>query len=110
MSQPDYSPGVNLIFRIVAIGLASVCVWLTVRIVTRRERWAKRTALGLITGILLYVPSVGPMLWIVDHTERREWVREAYKLYCVPVQFLYDTFPKTVGATIEPYLRLWRKY
>jgi hypothetical protein len=40
-------------------------VWLTVRIVNRRERWAKWTAIGIVVALpLLYVASFGPACWI----------------------------------------------
>ncbi|HEY3964685.1 MAG TPA: hypothetical protein VGM05_09065 [Planctomycetaceae bacterium] len=41
-----------------AIAFAAFCVWLTVRIVDRREKWAKRMAVDLAVGLpLLYVLS-----------------------------------------------------
>ena len=49
-----------------ALGVAfgAFCVWLTVRIVNRRERWAKWTLAGLILGLpVLYVGSFGPVCW-----------------------------------------------
>jgi len=45
------------------VAFAAFCVWLTVRIVNRRERWAKWT-LGAVVGLpLLYVASFGPACW-----------------------------------------------
>jgi hypothetical protein len=47
---------------------AALCVWLVVRIVNRRERWAKWT-LGVSIGIpALYVLSFGPAAWICSRT------------------------------------------
>jgi hypothetical protein len=49
-----------------AVVLAAFVVWLGVRIVNRRERWAKRTAIGLVVGLpLLYVLSIGPAVWLM---------------------------------------------
>lgn len=39
------------------------CIWLTVRIVNRRERWAKVTVAAIIATPLLYVASFGPACW-----------------------------------------------
>jgi hypothetical protein len=52
-----------------ALGTAysAICIWLTVRIVNRRERWAKWTALVLSLPIL-YFASFGPACWISSHT------------------------------------------
>jgi hypothetical protein len=52
-------------WAIVGVAFAAVCVWLTVRIVNRRERWAKWTALGVICLPLLYVMSLGPVCALV---------------------------------------------
>ncbi len=43
-----------------AVVFAAFCVWLTVRIVNRRERWAKRLAWGLIAISAIYPLSSGP--------------------------------------------------
>jgi WD40 repeat protein len=48
-----------------AVAFAAFVVWLAVRIVNRRERWAKRTAVGLIVGgPALYVVTFGPACWL----------------------------------------------
>jgi hypothetical protein len=48
-----------------AAAYVAFCIWLIVRIVNRRERWAKRTAVGLLIGLpLLYIGSFGPACWI----------------------------------------------
>jgi hypothetical protein len=46
------------------VAIPAFCVWLTVRIVNRRERWAKWTA-AAVFGLLpvLYVGSFGPACW-----------------------------------------------
>jgi hypothetical protein len=47
-----------------AVAFAAFCIWLTVRIVNRRERWAKWTA--VLVGLpVLYVASFGPACWCV---------------------------------------------
>jgi hypothetical protein len=51
----------SIVLPALAIAFAASCVWLAVRIVNRRERWAKWTAAGTLVGIpLLYVLSFGP--------------------------------------------------
>jgi hypothetical protein len=45
-----------------AVAFGAFCIWLTVRIINRRERWAKWTAVAiLVIGPVLYVLSSGPM-------------------------------------------------
>src|SRR5437899_2862266 len=43
---------------------AAFCIWLTVRIVNRRERWAKRTLAAVVGLTVLYVLSFGPACWL----------------------------------------------
>jgi hypothetical protein len=51
---------------IFAATFAAVSVWLTVRIVNRRERWAKWT-LAVIAGLpVLYVASFGPACRLIE--------------------------------------------
>jgi|GEM_PF-5182500 len=50
---------------ILAIAFAAFCVWLTVRVVNRRERWARRTMVGA-AAVVLYVLGFGPTCWLVD--------------------------------------------
>jgi hypothetical protein len=54
----------SILVPALAVAFAAFCVWLAVRIVNRRERWAKWTLVGTITGLpLLYVLSFGPACW-----------------------------------------------
>ena len=50
-----------------AVAFAAFCVWLTVRIVNRRERWAKWTLAAVVGVPMLYVATFGPWCWIVSH-------------------------------------------
>src|SRR6476661_2079389 len=76
---------------------AAVSVWLTVRIVNRRERWTK-WALAVVVGLpVLYVASFGPACWIGTRASdfldmrwhrpigmlmaRNERIREAFDSY-----------------------------
>jgi len=53
-----------MILPVLAVAFAAFSVWLTVRIVNRRERWAKWTLVGAIVGVpLLYILSFGPACW-----------------------------------------------
>ena len=41
----------TIILPALAVAFAAFCVWLTVRIVNRKERWAKWTAVGIAMGL-----------------------------------------------------------
>ncbi|MGE5193316.1 MAG: hypothetical protein ACM3U2_12545 [Deltaproteobacteria bacterium] len=56
---------------VVGVTLAAFCVWLTVRIINRRERWAKWTLAATIIGTpTLYVLSFGPACWLNERTSK----------------------------------------
>ncbi|MBI3864247.1 MAG: hypothetical protein HY290_20375 [Planctomycetia bacterium] len=50
---------------------AAFCLWLAVRIINRRERWAKWTLAATIVGLpLIYVLSFGPACWLNERTSK----------------------------------------
>ena len=53
---------------VLGIAFAAFCVWLTVRIVNRRERWAKWTLAALVGVPVLYLASFGPACWLASWT------------------------------------------
>jgi ABC-type Fe3+ transport system permease subunit len=99
----------SIVLPALSVAFAAFVVWLTVRIVNRRERWAKWTLAATLALPVLYVASLGPVFWVAERTRYPQWARHAHNLYVVPLELLYDTFPETAEATIEPYLRLWRE-
>ena len=56
----------TLVLPIIGVAFAAFCVWLTVRVINRRERWARWT-LAIAIGPLMYVASFGPACWLVRH-------------------------------------------
>ena len=52
---------IGTIWIVVGAAFAATCIWLTVQIVNRRERWAKWTAVALVLTPVLYVLSSGRM-------------------------------------------------
>jgi len=51
---------------IFGVAFAALCVWLAVRIVNRRERWARWTLAALIGLPVAYFASFGPACWLAD--------------------------------------------
>ena len=97
--------------EIVAIALALVlavfCVWLAVRIVNRKERWAKWLAVGLAIALLVYPLSFGPVTWLMNHDYVPEWM-------AWPVEIFYWPLAVTSAYGLEPlrkvlfwYTTLW---
>lgn len=46
------------------VAFSGFCVWLSIRIVNRREKWAKQTAFGAFAVLLAYPLSIGPACWM----------------------------------------------
>lgn len=66
--DPASSTGWMITFAapIVAVAFAGLCVWLAVRIINRRERWAKWMLAATLSLPVLYVLSFGPACWALD--------------------------------------------
>jgi uncharacterized membrane protein (UPF0127 family) len=54
----------NILLAVLAAAFVAFCVWLFVRIVNRRERWAKWMLATMLLLPVLYVTSFGPACWI----------------------------------------------
>jgi len=79
-------------FDTLAIPYVAFWMWLTLRFVNRRERWAKRALSVIATLPILYVASFGPACWLTSRTVvlRDDEVYEA----------------TAVSAAYQPLLRL----
>ena len=70
----------TIVLPALGVAFAAFCVWLTVRIVNRRERWAKWTLATIIAVPLLYVLSFGPWCWISSRLSGEpRWIPLAYR-------------------------------
>lgn len=58
----------TVLFPTLAVAFAAFCVWLTVRIINRRERWTKWTLAAVVSLPVLYVASFGPACWWMAKT------------------------------------------
>lgn len=57
---------------IIAVIFTAFSIWLTVRIINRKERWAKWTLAGVVGLPVLYVASFGPACWYIARTGIRD--------------------------------------
>jgi|GEM_PF-5234285 len=100
----------TLLLPTLAVAFAALCVWLTVRIVNRRERWAKWTLAALVASMLLYPLSVGPAAALLTrqlraHPAGPEWPLTAYTRAYAPLGALAEI----VGAKklLRAYVDWW---
>lgn len=83
-----------------AVAFTAFCVWLTVRIVNRRERWAKRMLAAVVGVPVLYVASFGPVCRLANRqTISTASIRFAYK----PILKLLHEGPEPVQCTLGWY-------
>jgi hypothetical protein len=54
----------TILFPALGFALAALCIWPLIRLVNRRERWAKWTLATVIGLPVLYVASFGPVCWV----------------------------------------------
>jgi hypothetical protein len=78
-----------------AVAFAAFCVWLTVRIVNRRERWAKRTAVSLVVVLVGYPLSFGPAMWTMGWLLKAGQINEGGQ-----VPFLLFYYPLACAAAV----------
>ena len=59
----------SILLPALAVAFAAFCVWLGVRIVNRRERWAKWALAGVVGVPVLYIASFGPAIRSATRSE-----------------------------------------
>ena len=95
----------TMLISLRGVALAAFAIWLTVRIVNRRERWAKRTAAALVLLFFVYPLSIGPALRL-NHL-CGEW-QFVYAIYD-PLLWIGHHGPRFVGEFLYGYCGLWVK-
>lgn len=75
-------PSMTIVLAVLGVSFVAFAIWLTVRIFNRRERWAKRTAVGvpLLMSVMypiIYVLLMDP-IWTIPYFGA-DW--ERYPIY-----------------------------
>jgi hypothetical protein len=95
----------GIVLPALVVALAAFCIWLSVRIVNRRERWARRTAFALLVGLpMLYGLSIGPAKWLDDRHLVSESTTESL---FGPLSWLYEHAPSSIQRATDWYIGLW---
>ncbi len=87
-----------------AVAFAAFCIWLTVRIVNRREQWAKWTLAAVVGLPVLYVLSFGPAHVLSDRMGMDDPL--FWKFY-KPIEWMVDYGPRPLRDALERYSGLW---
>jgi hypothetical protein len=91
---------------IFGVTFAAFCVWLSVRIVNRRENWAKRLAVVLVVVLAAYPLSWGPAISITARS--RDSTHDAYREFYSPITWIYWNGPDPVHDALFWYAALWQ--
>jgi len=105
-----YDPGMSeAIVAVLGVAFAAFCIWLTVRIVNRRERWAKRTAVALV-ALLGYPLSIGPFVFLRFHgyMSDQTWNAMVSSVYW-PLEKCLQLGPALIADAFRSYLMFWRE-
>jgi hypothetical protein len=96
---------VDFSWCVIGAAFVAFCVWLTVRIINRREPWAKWTLAAAIVVPPLYVLSVGPAMWLCGGDKSMpEWLLAIYR----PIRVMPDG-PEFVEDAFDWYVGLWAR-
>ncbi|MFN0053782.1 MAG: hypothetical protein ACKV0T_16505 [Planctomycetales bacterium] len=89
-----------------AVAFAAFCVWLTVRIANRRERWAKWT-LAVVAVLALYVASFGPARAAYLHRLVPEWTYPLMRWFHYPIIWAQPRLSESIWRPYESYTLEW---
>jgi hypothetical protein len=89
-----------------AFAFAAFCVWLTVRIINRWERWAKWTLAGMLVLPLLYVTSFGFAIRAYHRDPAHASYATIVKAYR-PLLVVVGRSPSGIRWAVEQFVRLW---
>jgi hypothetical protein len=101
--KDGYDPAMSIILPAFAVAFSAFCVWLAVRIVNRRERWAKWTLAVTLSLPVLYAVSFGPACWI---TSRVNVGVPVVNVIYLPMLWIRDVSPEFIGDGILWYSRI----
>lgn len=96
----------GIVMSVLAVAFAALCVWLTVRIINRRERWARWT-LAVVLLLVSYPLSAGP----VDGLDTRGYltkdINAALDYFYGPLVKVCAVMPEPVRDVLNQHQQMW---
>jgi hypothetical protein len=89
------------------VTFAGFCIWLAVRIFSRRERWAKRLAVALVVAQLGYLLSFGLIARLEFRGSLPRSLKPAFEAVYFPFGWGVNFGPQWIRSPIIWYLDLW---
>ena len=80
--------------------------WLTVRIVNRRERWAKWTLAASLALAAAYPLSIGPLQWLDQRSPLPGWADKPIEIIYTPLSWTIQR-SEIASAAVDWYIDLW---
>jgi hypothetical protein len=97
-----------IIITALAVTFAAFVVWLTIRLINRRERWARRLLIGIIAGApVLYVLSLGPTVYITTRQQVSAEINESIATFYAPLVWIAEHGPAPIHDALWWYSELW---
>ena len=96
----------TIVLPALGVAFAAFCVWLMVRIMNRREQWAKRTAVWLAVVPVLYVASFGPWCWAFSRGDGNQDVFVITQSFYTPIFWIWEEGPGPIVDIIGWYANL----
>jgi hypothetical protein len=87
--------------------VAAFAVWLIVRMVNRRERWTKWTAVALVVTLFLYPLSTGPVDWLFFHGYLPKPIFRSLQVVYEPFGFIIRNSPQPIRNIYSAYDMFW---
>ena len=87
--------GMTITIATFGVLVTSFSIWLAVRILNRREKWAAWTAIAL--PIPLYVLGIYPAAWLYFDGDLPDWARGLVKQFYTPLIWLFNN-PAALGV------------
>jgi hypothetical protein len=95
------------IIATLSVACAAFAVWLTVRVINRRERWAKRTAAAMVAAPALYFLSWGPAIWLYHKLGRPRWFENVVGPVYLPLDWIAAHGPVWLTDALASYWQWW---
>ena len=96
----------TIVLAVLSLAFTAIVVWLTVRIVNRRERWAKRLAIAVVVAAVAYPLSIGPATWL---NERGYLATSTVSAVFRPLFWMYERAPRSLQTATDWYIGVWSK-
>jgi hypothetical protein len=91
-----------------ALAISASSIWLGVRIINRRERWAVSVLAGAIVVVFAVYPlSIGPASRLSHDPDCPDWIQHELPTFYGPVLRLFGAMPDPLYDMAWGYIWLW---